>query len=69
VDTRNSTQIQMLEFSRNYRLEVEREEKIKQQKQELKSEINQLNQKIERMEKLLKDQQSSYHELEPESIK
>lgn len=57
----------MLELSRNYRLEVEREEKIGQQKSELKTEINQMDIKIDRLEKVLKEQQSTYHELNAES--
>ena len=57
----------MLELSRNYRLEVEREEKTNQQKAELKSELNNLDQKIDRLEKVLKEQQSSYHDLNAES--
>lgn len=57
----------MLELSRNYRLEVEREEKINQQKAELKGEINQLDLKIDRLEKTLKEQQASYHDLNAES--
>lgn len=59
----------MLEVSRNYRLEVEREEKINQQKQELKTELSQLDHKIERLEKIIKEQQNSYHDLNAESIK
>ena len=59
---------QMLELSRDYRIEVEREEKINQQKNDLKSELVQLDQKIDRLEKIVKEQQSSYHELKPESI-
>ncbi|CAF1085549.1 unnamed protein product [Brachionus calyciflorus] len=58
----------MLELSREYRLEVEREEKINQQKSELKGEINQLDVKIDRLEKVLKEQQASYHDLNAESI-
>jgi hypothetical protein len=58
----------MLEVSHSYRMEVEREEKISQQKAELKSDINQLDQKIDRLEKVLKEQQSSYHDLNAESI-
>ena len=57
----------MLDVSRNYRLEVEREEKISQQKAELKTELNQLDQKIDRLEKAVKEQQSSYHDLNAES--
>ena len=57
----------MLEMSRNYRLEVDREEKINQQKSELKSELNGLDQKIDRLEKVLKEQQNSYHDLNAES--
>lgn len=57
----------MLEVSHGYRMEVEREEKISQQKTELKSDINQLDQKIDRLEKIVKDQQSSYHDLNAES--
>ncbi len=57
----------MLELSRNYRLEVEREDKINQQKSELKSELNGLDQKIDRLEKILKEQQNSYHDLNAES--
>jgi intraflagellar transport protein 81 len=66
VDSVNNSSA-MLEMSRNYRLEVEREEKINQQKSELKSELGQLDQKIDRLEKVLKEQQSSYHDLNPES--
>ncbi len=57
----------MLDLSRNYRAEVDREEKINQQKYDLKSELSQLDQKIDRLEKVLKEQQSSYHELKAES--
>ena len=57
----------MLELSRNYRLEVEREDKINQQKSELKSELGGLDQKIDRLEKILKEQQNSYHDLNAES--
>lgn len=56
----------MLELSRGYRLEVEREEKISQQKTDLKTELNKLDQKIDRLEKVLKEQQASYHDLNPE---
>jgi intraflagellar transport protein 81 len=66
VDSVNNSSA-MLEMSRNYRLEVEREEKINLQKAELKSELNNLDQKIDRLEKVLKEQQSSYHDLNPES--
>ena len=58
----------MLEVSHGYRMEVEREEKISQQKTELKSDINQLDQKIDRLEKIVKEQQSSYHDLNAETI-
>jgi predicted nucleic acid-binding Zn-ribbon protein len=58
----------MIELSRNYRLEVEREEKINQQKSDLKSDINKLDQKIDRLEKVLKEQQASYHDLNPECM-
>ena len=57
----------MLDMSRSYRLEVEREEKINLQKAELRSELNQLDQKIDRLEKVLKEQQSSYHDLNADS--
>lgn len=57
----------MLEVSRNYRLEVDREEKIAQQKADLKNELGQLDQKIDRLEKAVKEQQSSYHDLNAES--
>lgn len=57
----------MLDMSRNYRLEVEREEKTNQQKAELRAELNNLDQKIDRLEKVLKEQQSSYHDLNAES--
>ena len=57
----------MLEQSRNYRLEIERDEKINQQKSELKTDLSQLDQKIDRLEKILKEQQSSYHDLNAES--
>lgn len=56
----------MLELSRNYRIESEREEKINQQKSDLKSELSKLDAKIDRLEKVLKEQQSSYHDLNPE---
>ena len=49
-------------------MEVEREEKIGQQKTELKADIGQLDQKIDRLEKILKEQQNSYHDLNAESI-
>ena len=58
----------MLEVSHGYRMEVEREEKIGQQKTELKADIGQLDQKIDRLEKILKEQQNSYHDLNAESI-
>ena len=58
----------MLELSRNYRQEVEREEKTNQQKAELKSELSSLDQKIDRLEKVLKEQQNSYHDLNAETI-
>ena len=57
----------MLDLSRSYRQEVEREEKTNQQKLELKSEITSLDQKIDRLEKVLKEQQISYHDLNAES--
>lgn len=59
----------MLELSRNYRIESEREEKINQQKSDLKSELSKLDAKIDRLEKVLKEQQSSYHDLNPECNK
>lgn len=57
----------MLEVTHGYRMEVEREEKISQQKSELRSDINQLDGKIDRLEKVLKEQQASYHDLNAES--
>lgn len=68
VDNMNNSSA-MLELSRNYRLEIEREEKTNQQKAELKSELVQLDSKIDRLEKILKEQQSSYHDLNVESKK
>ena len=46
---------------------MEREEKIGQQKAELRSDIGQIEAKIDRLEKVLKEQQSSYHDLNAES--
>jgi intraflagellar transport protein 81 len=66
VDSVNNSNA-MLELSRNYRMEVEREEKIGQQKVDLKNELSQLDHKIDRLEKVLKEQQSSYHDLKAES--
>jgi intraflagellar transport protein 81 len=68
VDNMNNSSA-MLDLSRNYRLEIEREEKTNQQKAELKSELVQLDSKIDRLEKILKEQQSSYHDLNVESEK
>ena len=65
VDSVNNSNA-MLDLSRNYRLEVEREEKINQQKSDLKSELSKLDAKIDRLEKVLKEQQTSYHDLNPE---
>jgi len=48
-------------------MEVEREEKISQQKGELRADIGQLDAKIDRLEKVLKEQQASYHDLNAES--
>lgn len=66
VDSVNNANT-MLELSRNYRQEVEREEKTNQQKSELKSELSSFDQKIDRLEKVLREQQNSYHDLNAES--
>ncbi len=62
VDSVNNAN-EMLEVTHGYRMEVEREEKIGQQKAELRSDIGQIETKIDRLEKILKEQQSSYHDL------
>ena len=66
VDSVNNSS-SMLEVTHGYRMEVEREEKISQQKVELKSDLNGLDTKIDRLEKIVKEQQSSYHDLNAES--
>jgi intraflagellar transport protein 81 len=58
----------MLEMSRTYRIEMEREEKIKQQKSELKSELSECDQKIERLEKIVKEQKASQFDINAENI-
>ncbi len=58
---------EMLQVTHGYRMEVEREEKIGQQKAELRADIGQIEAKIDRLEKVLKEQQSSYHDLNAES--
>lgn len=58
----------MLEASRAYRMEVQREDKIRQQKYELKNTNAQLEQKLDRLESVLKEQQNSFNELSPEVI-
>lgn len=68
VDT-DGNSLALLEMARSYRVEVEREEKINQQKSDLKSELTQLDHKIDRLEKILKEQQTSYHDLNPEGTK
>lgn len=67
VDSVNNSS-SMLEVTHGYRMEVEREEKISQQKAELKSDLNGLDTKIDRLEKIVKEQQSSYHDLNAETI-
>jgi intraflagellar transport protein 81 len=66
VERLNNTN-SMLELSHNYRKETERERKIIQQKAELHNLNVQLDQKTDRLERTLKEQQSSFHDLNAES--
>lgn len=55
-----------IELAKNYRLEVEREEKLNTMKQDLNDVINQLEQKIQRLERQLADQRSSSTDQSPD---
>ena len=57
----------MLELSHSYRKETERERKIIQQKADLHNLNVQLEQKIDRLERTVKEQQSAFHDLNAES--
>lgn len=56
----------MLELSHSYRKETERERKIMQQKADLHNLNKQLDQKIDRLERTLKEQQNAFHDVNPE---
>jgi chromosome segregation ATPase len=55
-----------IELAKNYRKEVEKEEKINTMKQDLNNVIHQLEQKIQRIERQISDQRSSSIDQSPE---
>lgn len=68
---RQKTRIQkvpaaQIELAKNYRKEVEKEEKLNTMKQDLNNLINQLEQKIQRIERQIADQRSSSFDQSPE---
>lgn len=68
---RQKTRIQkvpasQIELAKNYRKEVEKEEKLNNMKQDLNNTIHQLEQKMMRLERQLADQRSSSTDQSPE---
>lgn len=68
---RQKTRIQkvpssQIELAKNYRKEVEKEEKLNTMKQDLNNVINQLEQKIQRLERQINDQRSSSIDQSPD---
>ncbi|CAF1361925.1 unnamed protein product [Adineta ricciae] len=57
-----------IELAKNYRQEVEKEAKLNTMKQDLQNAINQLEQKIQRLERQVADQRSSSYDQSPEAI-
>ncbi len=57
-----------IELAKNYRKEVEKEEKLNTMKQDLNNVIHQLEQKIQRIERQISDQRSSSIDQSPEGI-
>jgi len=57
-----------IELAKNYRKEVEKEEKLNTMKQDLNNVIHQLEQKIQRIERQIADQRSSSFDQSPEGI-
>jgi chromosome segregation ATPase len=55
-----------IELAKNYRQEVEKEEKLNTVKQDLHNTIHQLEQKIQRLERQVADQRSSAYDQSPE---
>jgi chromosome segregation ATPase len=55
-----------IELAKNYRKEVEKEEKLNTMKQDLNNVIHQLEQKIQRLERQISDQRSSSIDQSPE---
>ena len=55
-----------IELAKSYRKEVEKEEKLNTMKQDVNNVINQLEQKIQRLERQLVDQRSSSIDQSPE---
>jgi chromosome segregation ATPase len=55
-----------IELAKNYRQEVEKEEKLNTMKQDLNNLVHQLEQKIQRIEKQISDQRSSSMDQSPE---
>jgi intraflagellar transport protein 81 len=66
VERLNNTS-SMLDLSRLYRTETDREQKIIQQKADLHTTNVQLEQKTDRLERTLKDLQTAFHDLNAES--
>ncbi|CAF0771495.1 unnamed protein product [Rotaria sordida] len=70
---RQKTRIQkvpaaQIELAKNYRKEVEKEEKLNTMRQDLNNVVNQLEQKIQRLERQLTDQRSSSTDQSPDAI-
>ena len=68
---RQKTRIQkvpaaQIELAKNYRKEVEKEEKVNMMKQDLVNVVHQLEQKIQRLERQISDQRSSLSDQSPE---
>ena len=68
---RQKTRIQkvpaaQIELAKNYRKEVEKEEKLNTMRQDLTNVIHQLEQKIQRIERQISDQRSSLSDQSPE---
>ncbi|CAF0787421.1 unnamed protein product [Didymodactylos carnosus] len=57
-----------IELAKNYRKEVEKEEKLSKMKQDLNTVIHQLNQKITRVERQIMEQRSSSVDQSPDAI-
>lgn len=59
--------VSQIELAKNYRKEVEKETKLNTMKQDLRSAIEQIEQKIQRLDRQISDQRSSSANQSPES--